>query len=67
MRTTRPLVFFVIAFVGIALIAWEGVGRDDGGEATTIEAILIVAAVLLGAHAFRYLIYRIGGKDGGRS
>lgn len=62
----RAVVFFVIAVAGIALIAWQGVGEEDGEGPTTIESILIVGAVLLGAHALRHLFARLSAARDGK-
>ena len=59
----RGSLFFLVALAGIALIAWRGVGEEEGSGPTTLEAVLIVGAVLLGAHAIRLLLYRLSGRD----
>ena len=66
MRLTRSLIFFLVAMIGIAFIAYRGVGEEGGDGPTTFETVLIVAAVLLGAHALRYVIYRLVGRNGPR-
>ena len=62
----RAIFFFLIAIAGIALIAWQGVGESDDGGPTPIETIMIVGAVLLGAHALRHLVARLAASRADR-
>ena len=59
--TVREVLFFGVAAIGIALIAWQA-GEESTGDPGTLQSILIVAGVLFAAHALRHLYYRVSGK-----
>lgn len=59
MQRITPYAFFLIAIIGLAMVAFD---KDDSWqteEVDMLDAVLITAGVLIGAHVLRKLVGRL--------
>lgn len=55
MRRLTPYIFFLLAIMAFAMIAFDSDDSLQTEEVDTLDAVLITAGVLIGAHLLRKL------------